>query len=112
MIGTRARVWAGIDIGKTHHWICVVDRDGRRVLSMKVANLEADLTAAMTRVGDVADEVVWAVDIIGSPSALILALLTRAGHPVCYASRAGREHDEHRLQRRRQDRREGRVRDR
>jgi len=86
VIGTRARVWAGIDIGKTHHWICVVDPDGRRVLSMKVANLEADLTAAMTRVGDVADEVVWAVDIIGSPSALILALLTRAGHPVCYAS--------------------------
>ena len=36
---------------------------------------------------DLADQVVWAVDIVGAPSALILALLARAQKPtVFYAS--------------------------
>jgi hypothetical protein len=82
----QAMVWAGIDIGKPHHWICAVDADGRSLLSMKVANVEADLVAVLTKVADLAAEVVWAVDIIGAPSALILALLARAGTAVFYAS--------------------------
>lgn len=88
MTGPRPTAWAGIDIGKTHHWMCVVDAAGRRVLSMKVANLEVDLTAAMTRVGDLAEEVVWAVDIIGSPSALVLALPPAPGSR-CSTPRGG-----------------------
>jgi hypothetical protein len=79
-------VWAGIDIGKTSHWICAVDAEGRPLLSLKVANVEADLQAALAKVTDLAEEVVWAVDIVGAPSALILALLARAPAPVSYAS--------------------------
>jgi len=56
------------------------------VVSVKVANVEADLMAALATVTDLADQVVWAVDIVGAPSALILALLARAGSPVFYAS--------------------------
>ena len=72
-VTTRTTAWAGIDIGKTHHWICAVDGDGRALVSVKVANVEADLVAALATVTDLADQVVWAVDIVGAPSALILA---------------------------------------
>src|SRR5215212_4705771 len=85
-MATRTTAWAGIDIGKTHHWICAVDADGRPLLSVKVANVEADLVAVLAKVTDLADQVVWAVDIVGAPSALILALLAGAGCPVFYAS--------------------------
>ncbi len=83
---TRITAWAGIDIGKTHHWICAVDAEGRPLLSVKVANVEADLLAALAKVTAFATEVVWAVDIIGAPSALILALLAQADIGVRYAS--------------------------
>jgi Transposase len=67
---------------QTHHWICAVDSDGRALVSVKVANVSADLLAALPKVTDLADQVVWAIDIIGAPSALMLALLARAGSPV------------------------------
>ena len=85
-MATRTTAWAGIDIGKTHHWICAVDADGRPLLSVKVANVEADLVAVLAKVNALADQVRWAVDILGAPSALILALLSRAGSAVFYAS--------------------------
>src|SRR5215217_4469775 len=31
-VTTRTTAWAGIDIGKTHHWICAVDADGRALV--------------------------------------------------------------------------------
>ena len=71
---------------QTHHWICAVDADGRALVSVKVANIEADIVAALATVSDLAEQVVWAVDIVGAPSALILALLARAGSRVFYAS--------------------------
>jgi hypothetical protein len=85
-VTTRTTAWAGIDIGKTHHWICAVDADGRALVSVKVANVEADIVAALAKVTDLADRVVWAVDIVGAPSALMLALLARAESRVFYAS--------------------------
>lgn len=36
--------------------------------------------------GTLATQLFWAVDIIGAPSALLLALLARAGHSARYAS--------------------------
>ena len=54
---------------------------------MKVANDEAEISGTDRRGrGSLADQVVWAVDIIGAPSALLLALLARAGQSVRYAS--------------------------
>ena len=32
--------WVGIDVGKTHHWACVVDAQGNSLLSLKVVNDE------------------------------------------------------------------------
>ena len=33
--------WAGIDVGKGHHWICLIDEAGTTVWSTKVVNDEA-----------------------------------------------------------------------
>jgi Transposase len=74
-----ARAWVGVDVGKTHHWICAVDADGRIRLSVKVANDESEINAVIERVRSLAVEVVWAVDIIAAPSALLLTMLARAG---------------------------------
>jgi transposase len=78
--------WIGIDVGKTHHWVCVVDADGKLLLSAKIANDEAEIVALLAEVASLATRLMWAVDIIGPPSAMLLALLARAGQPVHYAS--------------------------
>jgi transposase len=78
--------WAGIDVGKRHHWACVVDQDGRQLLSVKVANDEAGIEAVIGSVTGLAAKITWAVDIIGAPSALLLAVLSRSGQQVRYAS--------------------------
>jgi len=80
------KAWAGIDVGKRHHWVCVVDPGGRQLLSVKVANDEAEIAAVIGSVTRLAGKLTWAVDIVGAPSALLLALLSQAGQPVRYAS--------------------------
>src|SRR5829696_9181118 len=86
MAAQRDMVWIGIDVGKTHHWVCVVGADGKVLLSVRIANDEAQIVALLGRASLLARQLVWAVDIIGAPSALLLALLARAGHSVRYAS--------------------------
>ena len=86
MAAQRDTAWVGIDIGKTHHWACVVDAEGKALLSVKVANDEAEIEALLAKTGSLAMQLIWAVDIIGAPSALLLALLARAGQSVRYAS--------------------------
>jgi transposase len=82
----RDIAWVGIDVGKTHHWACVVDAEGKVLLSVKVANDEAAIVALLATAGSLARQLIWAVDIIGAPSAMLLALLARAGQSVRYAS--------------------------
>lgn len=86
VVGQRDRAWVGVDVGKTHHWVCVVDGDGKRLLSVKIANDEGEIVALVAKAGALATQLTWAVDIIGAPSALLLALLARAGQSVRYAS--------------------------
>jgi transposase len=75
-----------VDIGKTHHWVCALDADGKKLLSVKVANDEAEIVELIATVRALAAQPVWAVDIIGAPSALMLALLAQAGQSLRYAS--------------------------
>ena len=82
----RDTAWVGVDIGKTHHWVCALDADGSTLLSVKVANDEAAIGGMFATVDGLAKQLVWAVDIIGAPSALLLALLARASQSVRYAS--------------------------
>ena len=86
MAAAQETAWVGVDIGKTHHWVCALDADGKRLLSVKVANDEAEIRSLIATVTGLAEQLVWAVDIIGAPSALILALLAQAHQSVRYAS--------------------------
>jgi len=82
----RDRAWIGVDIGKTHHWVCAVDENGQKLLSLKVLNDETQILEVMTAVSALAADRRWAIDILGTPSALLLALLAQAGEQVRYAS--------------------------
>ena len=86
MTAQRDRAWIGIDVGKTHHWVCIVDADGTRLLSFKISNDETEIVALIANASTLAARLSWAVDIIGAPSALLLALLARAGQSVHYTS--------------------------
>src|SRR5215203_64488 len=66
--GTRAFI--GLDIGKTHHWVCALDGEGKPLLSRKIANDETEIVTLLTTASALAQQLVWAVDIIGAPSAL------------------------------------------
>lgn len=82
----RDRAWIGVDVGKTHHWVCAVDERGQKLLSLKVLNDEAQILEVLTAVSGLARRRVWAIDILGTPSALLVALLAQAGESVRYAS--------------------------
>jgi len=82
----RSRAWIGVDIGKTHHWVCAVEETGKRLLSCKVLNDEAQIIEVIAEVSELAAGRVWAIDILGTPSALLVALLAKAGEQMRYAS--------------------------
>lgn len=85
VVEQRDMAWVGIDVGKAHHWACIVDGEGKKLLSVKVANDEAEIVALIAKACAIAIQLTWAVDIIGAPSALLLALLDRASQSVHYA---------------------------
>jgi transposase len=80
------QVWAGIDIGKGHHHVVVIDADGERLLSRRVANDETTLLELISQVLGLADEVSWAVDMTTGGAVLVLALLIAHGQQVLYIS--------------------------
>lgn len=80
----RGRIWTGIDAGKGHHWAAAVDETGATLWSKKVDNDESATLTAMGEILDLADEVHWAVDISGTSSALLLALLAAHGQRAVY----------------------------
>jgi transposase len=80
------QAWAGVDVGKEHHHCVVIDAEGRRLLSRRVANDEAVLLDLISDVTDLAGQVHWAVDISTGEAALLLALLAAHDQPVSYLS--------------------------
>ncbi|AVZ70956.1 IS110 family transposase [Streptomyces lunaelactis] len=80
----QAQVWAGIDAGKGHHWAAVVDETGATLWSKKIDNDESAILSALGEILEPADNVHWAVDISGTSSALLLALLAAHGQQAVY----------------------------
>jgi transposase len=78
------KAWTGIDVGKEAHWAHVLDASGRKLLSRKVENDEADLSKLVDEALSFSEEVVWAVDQPGGSAALLLALLWERGQRVLY----------------------------
>lgn len=80
------QVWAGIDVGKGHHWITVVDSDGDPLWNRKVTNSESDILTAFGEVMDTADNVTWALDLVDGPVALLLETLANHGQNPRYVA--------------------------
>ncbi|MCD0486280.1 IS110 family transposase [Streptacidiphilus sp. ASG 303] len=80
----RGRLWVGIDAGKGHHWATAVDETGATVWSKKIDNDESAILAAIGEVLDLADQVRWGIDLTGTASALLLALLAAHGQQPVY----------------------------
>jgi transposase len=78
------RAWAGVDIGKGHHHVVALDADGNGLFSQRVANDERALEEVIGKVSALADVVTWAIDLHGSESALLVALLLGRGQTVMY----------------------------
>ncbi|WP_033223463.1 IS110 family transposase [Kitasatospora phosalacinea] len=84
-MGERSvRAWAGVDAGKGHHWAAVVDEAGTTLWSKKIVNDETAILTALGEILELAEQVHWAVDISGTASALLLALLAAHGQQVAY----------------------------
>ena len=83
-LGNVSAVWAGVDAGKEHHHVAVVDPEGSVVLSRRVANDEPALRAVIGEVAGLASRVRWAIDLRDGAAALLLALLAAAGAPIVY----------------------------
>jgi len=79
---TTDQLWAGVDVGKEHHWICVVDATGAVVLSRKLVNDEQAIRAVIAEIDTLGKEAVWTVDLTMAYAALLLTVLADAGKPV------------------------------
>ncbi|MEV0375673.1 IS110 family transposase [Streptomyces sp. NPDC050636] len=79
-----AQIWAGTDIGKTHHHCVVLDAEGKRLLSRRVPNDEPDLLALLADVLAIDEDVVWAVDVADGMAALLVNLLLNHGQQLVY----------------------------
>jgi transposase len=83
------QLWAGVDVGKEHHWVCVVDDMGTVVLSRKLGNDEKPIRALVAQVDGLAKRVSWTVDLTTVYATLLLTVLADAGKSVRYL--AGRQ---------------------
>lgn len=79
-------LWAGVDVGKTHHHVCVVDDDGAVVMSEKIPNDQQAISGIAGRLGKRRKPIRWAVDLRGGPASLLLAVLFDRGVDVRYVS--------------------------
>ncbi|WP_426624412.1 IS110 family transposase [Leifsonia sp. McL0607] len=80
------QIWAGIDAGKTHHHCVVVDEEGKRLLSRKIANDESEILALLSEVAQLADgaPICWATDMAQGGAALLISILLDHGQPLLY----------------------------
>ncbi|MFC8238542.1 IS110 family transposase [Streptomyces sp. NPDC057284] len=79
-------LWAGTDAGKTEHHCMVIDAEGKRRLSRRVANDEAVLLELIADVLALSegDPVTWAIDLNAGGASLMIALLIDNGQQVLY----------------------------
>lgn len=83
---TAGQVWAGVDVGKEQHWVCVVDDTGAVVLSRKLVNDEQLIRALVADVDALGAQVSWTVDLTTVYASLLLTVLAEAGKSVRYLS--------------------------
>ncbi|MEV5542006.1 transposase [Saccharopolyspora shandongensis] len=60
----------------------MVDTDGKRVFSRRIANDETALLTAIADVREIADQVRWGIDLTSAEAALLLTLLLGHGQVI------------------------------
>lgn len=80
----RPEIWVGIDVGKHAHHACAVDSTGKKVFSQKLVNDQAAIEQLVTRAGDSAQQVRWAIDLTSPMALLLTTVLLAAGQDVTY----------------------------
>lgn len=83
------QLWAGVDVGKEHHWVCVVNETGAVVFSRKLVNDEQQIRGLICEVDALGEQVSWTVDLTTVYATLLLTVLAGAGKSVRYL--AGRQ---------------------
>lgn len=78
------QLWAGADVGKEHHWVCVVDDKGTAVLSRKLTNDEQPIRELIDEIDALGCDVSWTVDLTTVYASLLLTVLADAGKSVRY----------------------------
>lgn len=78
------QLWAGVDVGKEHHWVCVVDDEGTAVLSRKFTNGEQPIRELIAEVDALGHEVAWTVDLATVYASLLLTVFADTGKSVRY----------------------------
>jgi len=76
--------WVGIDAGKGHHHVVLIDGNGRPLLSRRVINDELELAALIDVIRDRVTNLTWAIDLADGAGALMIALLLHRAQPVFY----------------------------
>jgi transposase len=80
------RYWTGFDVGKTFHWLCVLDDEGNVILSRRIEATEEGLEAACSEIVKLGSpqERMAGIDLLGGPATLLQAVLLERGERVCY----------------------------
>jgi transposase len=78
------KAWVGVDAGKEFHWAHALDASGTELLSRRVENDEASLSALIDEALSLMKDLVWAIDQPGGGAALLLALLWERDQRVIY----------------------------
>jgi transposase len=78
------QMWAGVDVGKEHHWVCVVDDKGTVVLSRNLINDEKQIRDLVADIDGLAEQVSWTVDLTTVYASLLLTVLADVGKSVRY----------------------------
>jgi transposase len=78
------QLWAGVDVGREHHWVCVVDTAGKVVLSRKLVNDEQPIRELIAEVDGLGPQVSWTVDLTMAYATLLLTVLADLGKSVRY----------------------------
>ena len=60
--------WVGFEVGKTFHWLSVLDDAGEVVLSRTVEATEQGLEAACSQIAGLSEERKVALDVLGGPA--------------------------------------------
>ncbi len=81
---TAGQLWVGVDVGKEHHWVAVVDDTGTVVLSRKLVNDEQQIRGLIGDIDALDKMVSWTVDLTTVYASLLLTVLAVAGKSVRY----------------------------